>query len=328
MAKLHKRALRVVRRRMGGKTQLEREVRAVVNRQRFRSNGFAIRTDACVIDGARSRPFGVYAYGGCDLDAVVPTGRYLRREVTSLTSVIHVGDIAIGRSDFILQGIESPPPAEQVAEVIDRLGLASDHFAPTLFDPTFVVPHYEHLGPFTKDVVVLSLAPDMVRTMYRHREHGYLLDPGGFWLGSDMSQVLGDLDAVKWFASNFTKTGRISVEDSMANLERIITMLRTRLGADVIVANALVVDPGVTTFDYRLSHSPHTSRRRRFVLGLVELSTLLNFPILDIDALAKRDGVTGMADFVHYTPSQKDTIGRELAAMLVGSGVVARHGAA
>ena len=132
--------------------------------------------------------------------------------------------------------------------------------------------------------------------MYRHREHGYLLDPGGFWLGSDMATVLGDLDKVKWFAANFKKLGRIKVEDALANFERIISLLRTRVGAEVLVANALVVDPGITTFDYRLSHSPHTSRRREFVLGLIDLSRKLDFPVLDIDSLTKRDGVSGMGD--------------------------------
>lgn len=322
MPKLQKRVLRVVRKRIGKKTRLEREVRAMVNRRRFRKSGFMIRTDACVIDGPRERRMGIYAYGGCDLDAIVPAGRYLRGRVPGLTSVVHVGDIAIGRSDFMLQGLESPPAPEHVAEVSEVLGLDEGHFAATLFEPNFTVPNHLDLGEFAKNVVVLSIAPDMVRTMYRHREHGYLLDPGGFWLGSDLSKVLGDLDKVKWFAANFKKVGRIKVEDSMANFERIISLLRTQVGAEVIFANALVVDPGITTFDYRLSHSPHTSRRREFVLGLVELSRQLDFPILDIDSLTKRDGVTGMGDFVHYTAEQKLTIGEHVADTLIDSGLL------
>ncbi len=317
MAGIGKQAVRVMRKGLGTNSVVERQLRAAANRRRLKSRGFMIRTDACVIDGSLERRFGVYAYGGCDLDAIVPAGRSLRNEAPGLTAIVHVGDIAIGRSDFILQGLESPPAPEHVAEVTDVLGLGPEHFAPTLFEPVFRVPDHEHLGEFAKNVVVLSIAPDMVRTMYRHREHGYLLDPGGFWLGSDLQKVLGDLDKVKWFAANFKKIGRIGVAESLANFERIITLLRTQVGAEVIVANALVVDPGITTFDYRLSHSPHTSRRREFVLGLVELSRSLEFPILDIDTLTKRDGVTGMGDFVHYTAEQRLAIGGQVASTLI-----------
>jgi hypothetical protein len=322
MTSLTKRTLRLLRKRIGANSRVERGMRAFANRRKLRSSGFMIRTDACVIDGPVEERFGIYAYGACDLDAVVPAGRHLRRSAAGLTAVLHVGDIALSRSDFMLQGIESPPAHDVVAEAIEKLELDPDHFSATLFEPNFVVPDHEELGEFAKNVVVLSIAPDMVRTIYRHREHDYLLDPGGFWLGSDLAKVLGDLDKVKWFAANFKKLGRIAVEDSLANFRRIITLLRTRVGAEVMVANALVVDPGITTFDYRLSHSPHTSRRREFVLGLVELSREMGFPILDIDTLTKRDGVTGMGDFVHYTADQRLTIGRETAATLLASGLV------
>lgn len=322
MATLSKRALRIVRKQLGDKSRLEQQARAMVNRRRFRRSGFMIRTDACVIAGRDEDRVGIYAYGGCDLDAIVPAGRSLRGRVPGLTAVVHVGDIAIGRSDFILQGLESPPATDELAEVTEMLGLDERHFAATLFEPTFTVPSHEDLGPFRKTIVILSIAPDMVRTMYRHREHGYLLDPGGFWLGSDLGKVLGDLDKVKWFAANFEKIGRIAFEESMVNLERIITALRTQVGAKVIVANALTVDPGITTFDYRLSHSPHTSRRREFVLGLVDLSRRLDFPILDIDSLTKRDGVTGMGDFVHYTAEQRLAIGEHVSTTLVDSGLL------
>ena len=152
------------------------------------------------------------------------------------------------------------------------------------------------------------------------------MDPGGFWLGTDMEKVLGDLDKVKWFAANFKKIGRISVEDSMANFERIITLLRKRIGVEVLMANALVVDPGITTFDSRLSNSPHTSQRREFVLGLVELSRKMGFPILDIDSIAKREGVKGMGDFVHYTPDQKLAIGEQVTRIMVARGLLPTKG--
>lgn len=316
MASVTKRALKLFRRLAGDRSAPEEWVRAQVNRRRLRQQGYLIRTDACVVRGRSDKRFGVYAFGGCDLESIVPSGRYLRMPDRPLTAVAHVGDISTSRSDFVVQALDNRPSMDAVAETIERLGLDRDHFSAELMEPTFRVPHHPELGEFPKHVVVMSIGPDMVRSMYRHREHGFLFDPGGFWLGADLKNVLGDMDTVKWFARNFQKLGRIGIEDAMANFERIITEVRRNVGATVVMANALVVDPGITTFDYMLSHSPIPARRREFLLGLVDLSQKLDFPILDMDTIVKRDGVTGMADFVHYTAPQKSAIGEQLACLL------------
>ena len=80
--------------------------------------------------------------------------------------------------------------AEATEEVSDRLRLRRDYFKPTLFSPGFLIPGFRHLGVFPKTVVVLSLAPNVIRTLYRHRESGFLVDPGGWWLNQDLDTVI------------------------------------------------------------------------------------------------------------------------------------------
>jgi hypothetical protein len=170
--------------------------------------------------------------------------------------------------------------------------------------------------------VVLSTSTDSSRSLYRHREHGFLVDPGGWWLHDKMESVLGDLDTVKWFAANFQKVGRLSVQDSMENLQRIVTNVREQTGAFVVVLNMLTVDPGRTAMDYKQANSPHRLRRREFVLALDELADRVGFAVMDIDRITKAEGISGQADFVHFTRDQKKAIAEEFVRILDDAGVL------
>ncbi|MGA9597734.1 MAG: hypothetical protein WBV06_16385, partial [Acidimicrobiia bacterium] len=206
--------------------------------------------------------------------------------------------------------------ADAVAEVSERLQLEKNMFQPVLFEPGFVVPGHEQMGAFPKNVVVLTMSTDLSRTLYRHKEHGFLVDPGGFWLAADIKEALGDLDTVKWFAKNFEKAGRLPLEESMANFERIVNLVRQRLGAEVVYLNTLTVDPGRQVFDYKLSHSPHRTRRREYALALIELSRKMDFSIVDADRILKGVGVSGLGDFVKYMPEHKKAIAEEFVRVL------------
>ncbi len=121
---------------------------------------------------------------------------------------------------------------------------------------------------------------------------------------------------MKWFARNFQKTRRLTLDESMANFEKIVTVVRQQLGAEVVLFNTLTVDPGRHVFDYKLSHSPHRTRRREFALGLIELSQKMDFSIVDADRILKGVGVSGLGDFVKYMPNHKKAIGEEFVRVL------------
>src|SRR5213078_3450628 len=84
-----------------------------------------------------------------------------------------------------------------------RLSLNRGYFMPRMFEPTFEVPSSDGLEEFSKNVIILSIGPDVVRVMYRHRQRGLLVDPGGIWFGRPMEEVLGDPSAAQWFRDNF-----------------------------------------------------------------------------------------------------------------------------
>src|SRR5207249_7130894 len=115
-------------------------------------------------------------------------------------------------------------PREWVQPVLEKLNLPADYFAPRLFEKDFVVPGRVEPERFPKTVVVLHIGMDATRTLYRHRQHGFLFDPGGAWLQS-IDTVLGDMTKVAWFRKNFESIGMIGVDDFMENYTKITQLL-------------------------------------------------------------------------------------------------------
>ena len=108
----------------------------------------------------------------------------------------------------------------------------------------------------------------------------------------------------------------------MANYELLLTTLRQRIGAFVVMFNVLTVDPGLNALDYKFSNSPNRTRRREFVLALNDLARRLEFPVIDVDRLAKQEGISGQADFVHFTPEQRHVMADEFVDVLVQHNVL------
>jgi len=319
VSRARKRIVRTLRRVAGEGSDVERVMRDARDRARYAAKGSIRRTTVSVFRGDESR-FGVYGYGGCDVWAIAESASLLRTHLGSTGAAYAAGRAGFTRTDLILQAWDGVNP-DHVAEVSQRLNLDPRMYRPVLFEPEFTIPRAEWLGSFPKDVVVLTISTDLARTLYRHREHGFLVDPGGFWLAGDIGAALGNLDAVKWFSRNFEKAGRISLEQSMANLSRIVGLVRAEIGAEVVVFNALTVDPGRQVLNYKLSHSPHRTRRREFALALIDIARELDFSIVDVDRTVKGVGVSGLGDFVKFMPMHKRAVADEFVRVLYERGV-------
>ncbi len=149
-----------------------------------------------------------------------------------------------------------------------------------------------------------------------------MVDPGGWWLNQDLGQVLDDLSAVEWFREHFTKIGRLSIEQSVANNTRVIDELRSRIGAKVVFYNTMVVDPGSTVHNYQWLNAAHAARRRQFAIALAEMSADLDFPVVDIDRLLKSEGVKEQVDFAHFPVERMEPIGAEFHRIIRDLGIV------
>jgi hypothetical protein len=262
---------------------------------------------------------GILLKGGCDLPSMFTVGPLLHDSIEGTVAISrHFGGTGGSRSDQILQTLDDLDAAA-VAETIDKLRLRPDYFEPTFFSSkTFRVPHLPEAGEFNKDLVVMGISSDETRQMYRHREAGFLADPGGWWLNQDLDRVLDDLDTVEWFRKTFKRVGRLSVDDFRKNNARLVQEIRDRVGAQVMYYNTMVLDPANPTHNYQLVKTAHSVRRREFAIALAELSRDLDFPIVDVDRILKTAGVEEQVDFAHFPVDRMMPIGAEVYRILRG----------
>ena len=259
---------------------------------------------------------GILLKGGCDLPSVFAAAPLLREGIEGTIAIMrHIGGTGGNRSDQILQTLDGVD-ADQVAETVEMLQLSRDYFEPTFWEPSFGIREMPQAGEFPTDVVVMGIGTDESRQMYRHKEHGFIIDPGGWWLNQDLGKVLKDLDTVEWFRSNFERVGRLSLEDFRSNTHRLIKEIDQRMGSKVMFYNTLVLDPADRTHNYQLVKSPHSSRRREFTVALWEMSAELGFSVVDIDRILKTMGVAEQVDFAHFPVDRMGPIGEEVNRIL------------
>ncbi len=254
---------------------------------------------------------GIYMQGGCDLPSIFAAVPQMQGAMRGTACLIRHGAVADSRTDILLQALQQWPE-DVLQPVIDKLELAPDYFKPRLFEPTFEVQGPNGPETFDKNIILFSVGPDVVRAAYRHREHGFIVDPGGFWLSQSMGKVLSDLSAAHWFRQNFVSIGHSRVDDFVNHTAKIITELRQRTQAQIVMLNVLVTEPGTLTHNYQFVKNSYEIRRREFNLALLDLSRQMNFPFIDVDRALKRAGLSDtQMDFAHYPDEVYPYIARE-----------------
>ncbi|MEN8238282.1 MAG: hypothetical protein ABFR53_03660 [Actinomycetota bacterium] len=259
---------------------------------------------------------GILLKGGCDLPSVFTAAPLMREGIHGTIAISrHIGGTGGNRSDQILQTLDALDP-DAIAETAEMLELGDDYFKPTFFTKTFRVPQMPDAGEFPKNLIVMGISTDETRQMYRHREHGFVADPGGWWLNQDLGRVLDDRETVDWFRRNFKRVGRLSPDEFRKYNMRLVQEIRERVGAQVMYYNTMVLDPDNPTHNYQLVKTAHSVRRREFTIALAELSRDLDFPIVDVDRILKMSGVSEQVDFAHFPVDRMIPIGAEVYRIL------------
>lgn len=252
---------------------------------------------------------GIYLRGACDVPSLFTLAPMVIDQLDGSLCIHFSGHGVSGaRSDILLQAYAGVPE-EFALEVNTNLGLPRTYFQTTLFEPRFTVQGIPgDRTTFPKTVVVLSVLPDLTRTVYRHRDAGYLVDPGVAWL-NNVKAALQDLSFVGWFSERFERIGRISVEGFAENYRRLIPLIQQETGASILVFNSLEIEPFDLTHDYSDRSMEPATRRRRFNIALNELSRELGFHIVDVDRVLKTQGVERQVDFSHFPVEQMRAVG-------------------
>ena len=274
-------------------------VRSLKRKLRPRRNKPRIETSPYIVFRSGRQPenrYGIYAIGSCDLRSLYACRPLIAETMNGTCAIRYDGKISSAHTTILLQSLKGLPQ-ELVAPSIENLKLEPGYFKPRLFMSRF---RTREKGLFPKTIVAMSVLPDVLRNVYRHRTDGYLVDPGGWWFGQPMKDVLKDLSKVNWFRENFENMGKISVEDYRENLAEIIRLIRGQMDAQIFIYNSLSVTPGDQSYNYQLVEEPLSLRRRRFNLTLDELSRELNFSIVNMDRILKGEGIREQVDFAHW----------------------------
>lgn len=283
----------------GTDSRFERSLRSMYVGSRFRLTGdYTARDWSAFRSGKGDREIGIYMVGSCDLPSVFAAKPLISSRLNGTCAILRDGDVAYARSDFLLQNIENVKPGA-LQEAKRRLNLADHAFEPRLFWPTFRIPDLPGLGDIPKTVTVLSVGADLTRTLYRHREHGYLIDPGGFWLKQDLRNVAANPQKVEWVRSQFKNEGTLDSEQFRELFGEVLSRL-TGLGTTVVVYNMAVVNPGDLTYNYQFRRNPTTVRRMEFNDALTDLTAAHGASLLNVDRILKREGIRDQVDFAHF----------------------------
>jgi hypothetical protein len=276
---------------------------------------------------------GLFLCGACDMLALFAMHDPLARRGGGTYGVAAARNILMTRPDVLLQTLDAPAGPE-VREILDRLRLHRRYFRPTLFEPDFTVsgrmrskwglPGRAVRETFRKDVVVLSTAAGLVRSLIRHKKTGLLVDPGGRWFEgrAAIADAAAATDERRWIRENFTSEGRLSTSQHLALMRELVEQVRRRTGARVVIFNALSVEPGNPVHTYGNRSRPEPVRRRETLIGLAELGRDMGVPIVDVDAALKRAGIAEAVDFAHFPPDRCEPVAAEAYRVLDEAGLL------
>ncbi|MDE8349755.1 MAG: SGNH/GDSL hydrolase family protein [Acidocella sp.] len=167
----------------------------------------------------------------------------------------------------------------------------------------------------TADAIILTVQPDMATRLLRHRASGQLFYP------YEMA-ALAPEDRV-WLAAHYEPDELLTVEQSVANFETIITRVRERNDAPILIYNVSAAIPGETVHCLQGLGETFTTRARRFTLGLAELSEKTGISVIDVDSLLARSGVDRVKlNALHVTPEGYELVAREVVRVLDDLGLI------
>ena len=258
---------------------------------------------------------GIYIMGGCDLPSVFSCIPLIKPILKGTCCILKEGQIEKSRSDLLLQNLKDCPQ-DLLAPVLEKFYLPGNFFDNQLFSPSCFVSNGSNFEEFPKQVVILSIAPDVARVVYQHQEHGFLIDPSGWWNNQRMDLMLRDLSSANWFRKHFVSLGRMTLETFIENFTQLINKIKQATNVHILVFNTLTIEPGNITHNYQFVKRPESLRRREFNLALVELSRKLNFWIVDIDKILKQTRTKNMVDFAHFPVELYQPIGQEVFRIL------------
>ncbi len=115
----------------------------------------------------------------------------------------------------------------------------------------------------------------------------------------------------------------MEVTQSLANLERIVELIRARTEAPILIYNMSPIVPGEIVHCLQGLGETFAMRIRRFNLALADLSERTGISIIDVDEILARAGAGHLkVDAMHLAPEAYRLIAEEVVRVLEDHGVL------
>ena len=164
------------------------------------------------------------------------------------------------------------------------------------------------------DAIVLSILPDVA--MRHHRS----LETGGY-LTVSHAALLAEATAARLRQSH-VDAGLPTVEETFANYLEVVSRIRTRTQAPILIYNLSPIAPGPVTHCFLGLEDSIATRIRRFNLMLVELSERTGVSIVDVDSLVAKAGADRVKlDISHLTGEGARLVAEEVVRILAEYGL-------
>ncbi len=212
----------------------------------------------------------------------------------------HVRHETFARSDALLGASGAIPESLAAAPLPLASHPAESQFRTRLFDERC-------------DVVILSIQPDVMNALARHRGDGHLLHPDGIeaWSAPDRERLARDYQPV----------APLEPDRSMDNLATIVARLREQGAPRILIFNMSPIVPWERIHVHQGLAEGLSERIRRFNLALVGLSRRTGISIVDVDAVLAREGASRLkVDAVHLTAEGCRLVAEEVARILADLG--------
>jgi hypothetical protein len=167
----------------------------------------------------------------------------------------------------------------------------------------------------TADAIVLSIQPDTATGLFRSREGDFLFYPSDSvrWPAADRG----------WLNETFDHLGQLDVAESIANFEKIVTRIRERTEAPILIYNLSPIVPGEMVHCLQGLGETYATRIRRFNLALADLSEKTGVSIVDVDSLLARHGADRLKlDAIHLTAEGYRLVAEEVVRVLEDLGLL------
>ncbi len=165
------------------------------------------------------------------------------------------------------------------------------------------------------DAIVLSVLSDV--SMRQHRSR----DTGAQVYVNHLRGLNGE--AAAWLAQTHEHTDLPTVEEAFGNLLEVISRVRARTEAPILIYNVSPVAPGPIAHCFAGLEDSLATRIRRFNLMLVELSEKTAVSIVDVDSVVAKAGADRVKlDFNHLTGEGNRLVAVEVLRVLEDYGLL------